>query len=115
MPGHLALTMSNLPSALTWKMGSHPGEAPSTLRSGLALAGSFKPLLSTARGASPSYTALTVTTNSHPRPCLGTPLWLVICESSWWHDTSLFFPPSLDPPFSTPPSSGHLSWALKFK
>lgn len=81
LPGPSALTMPNLPSALIWKMDCHAGEAPWTLRPGLALAGSSRRLLSTARGESPSCTDPTATTTSHPRPCLGTPLWLVICES----------------------------------
>lgn len=72
--------MSALPSAWTWKMGFRVGEASWTLRPDLALAGSSKRLPSTVRGGNPSCTAQTVTMNSHPKPCLGTPPWPATCE-----------------------------------
>lgn len=70
--------MARLQAALTWKMGSHVGEAPWTLRLGLVWDELPKHLPSTASVENPSCTAQTATMNSLLRQCPGTPLWPVI-------------------------------------
>lgn len=107
-PCALTAVVCPLPAALTWKMGCCAGEAPWTLRLGLAWAASTRPLPRTANGASPSSTARTATMKCHRRPCLGTPLRAATCESAagLMTDTSNALPlPFISP--SSSPSKGH--------
>lgn len=66
-----------------WRMAPHCAAAPRTLRRPQVLVLSCIPTRQVmASAASPSCTALTVTTTSHQSPCLETPPFLGNCKSN---------------------------------